>query len=131
MTAERVRGALREMEMDRDLKRIHALYQDFDERYINTWETRGILTVPLYLACALVAKLKLRWGEQYESSKDAMHFELTGQGNAPYIVPEVPLQHHEKPRTLRRLMDAAFVPAGRQWQLQPPELLKHKAKHGR
>jgi len=80
-----------------------------------------VLTVPLYLACALVGKLGLRCGEQYESSKDAMHFELVGKGKQPYIPPEAPLARGEKPRTLKQLMEEAFAGA---WRLEKPALLQ-------
>jgi hypothetical protein len=106
------------------LRRIQVLYEHFeDTKYIDTWEKQGIMTMPLYLAAVLVGQLKLRWGEQYESSKDAMHFELMDTHGKSYIKPESPLSG-EKPRTLRRLIDETFGPTVPNFHLLPPALLQ-------
>lgn len=88
---------------DPDLSRIQVLYENFDTSYINTWEKQGVMSMPLYFAAALVGELGLRWGEQYEGSKDAMHFELVD-----HVPANDPLPKGEKPRTLKRLLDEAF-----------------------
>jgi hypothetical protein len=121
---ERLRNGLRRIASDEHLRRIQVLYEKVaDTKYIATWEKRGVLTVPMYLVVALVATLGLRWGEQYESSKDAMHFELVGQ-RGPHIPADVPLGRHEKPRTLERLMKEAFGPGLLEARLKKPALLQ-------
>jgi hypothetical protein len=102
--------ALQEIATDSDLSRIQTLYENYDVGYINTWEKQGVMGVPLYLAAALVGELDLDWGEEYEGSKDAMHFELIGDRKhwSPHIAPEDKLAKGEKPRTLKRLIESAF-----------------------
>jgi hypothetical protein len=115
---------LRRIAESEHLGRIQVLYEHFeDTKYIDTWEKQGVMTMPLYLAALLVGELKLRWGEQYESSKDAMHFELMGKDGKSYIKPESPLAR-EKPRTLRRLIDETFGPTVPKFHLLPPALLQ-------
>ena len=95
---------------DPNLLRIQTLYENYDLGYINTWEKQGVMGIPMYLAAALVGELKLDWGEEYESSKDAMHFELIGDRKhwTPHIEPDDKRAKGEKPRTLKRLMESAF-----------------------
>jgi hypothetical protein len=109
VAADAVSRALNEIASNPNLQRIQTLYENIeDTKYIETWEKRGLLTVPLQLAVVLVAELDLRWGEQYEKSKDAMHFELVGDGGQAHIAPDAPLKKGEKPRSLERLAKAAF-----------------------
>lgn len=105
---EEIEAALAEIANDPDLSRIQVLYENFDIGYINTWEKQGVMGIPLYLAAALVGELDLQWGEQYETSKDAMHFELVNGKNTPHIAADAPLSRGEKPRTLKRLLDESF-----------------------
>jgi len=88
---------------DPDLSRIQVLYENFETSYIDTWEKQGVMSIPLYFAAAMVGELGLRWGEQYEGSKDAMHFELVN-----HVPADDPLPKGEKPRTLERLLDESF-----------------------
>jgi hypothetical protein len=105
---EEIELALETITNDRDLSRIQTLYENFDPGYINTWEKQGVMSIPLYLAAALVVKQGLRWGEQYETSKDGMHFELVGEDGGAPIRPDARLSKGEEPRTLKQLMDNAF-----------------------
>jgi len=109
---KKVDAALGQISVDPDLQRIQVLYENFDTSYIETWVKQGVMTMPLYLAVALVGELGLQWGEQYEGSKDAMHFELVKEKNTPYIAPDAPLAHGEKPRTLQRLMESSVFKPG-------------------
>ena len=97
---------------DPDLSRIQILYENYDLGYISTWEKQGVMGMPMYLAAALVGELNLDWGEEYESSKDAMHFELLGErrGWKSYVRPKPgdELGKGEQARTLKRLIDTAF-----------------------
>ncbi len=65
--------------------------------------------MPIEVAAALVGELDLMWGEQYERSKDAMHFELVTQKKpyTPWYTPDDPLAG-APPRTLELLMKNAF-----------------------
>ena len=90
---------------DRDLSRIQTLYENFEPDYTNTWEKQGVMSIPLYLAVALVVKQHLRWGEQYEPSKDGMRFELVRDDGGPVIPPDA---KGAELRTLKQLMDDAF-----------------------
>ena len=110
---KKVETGLSQISLDPDLQRIQVLYENFDTSYIEKWAKEGIMTMPLYLAVALVGVLGLQWGEQYEGSKDAMHFELVKEKNKPYVAAEVPLAHGEKPRTLHRLMESSVFKPGR------------------
>ena len=105
-------SAFQEIASDPDLSRIQTLYEHYTTDYINTWVKQGVMGIPMYLAAALVGELNLDWGEEYESSKDAMHFELLGnrKGWQPYIKPKAgdKLGKNEKARTLKRLVDTAF-----------------------
>jgi hypothetical protein len=122
LAAERVRNALRTIEGDVNLKRIQVLYENYERKYVETWAKQGVLTIPMYLACALVVKFGLRWGELYENSKDGMHFELMGQHDRPYIPAEIPVHKGEKPRTLKALMETAFAGSD-------PPVRKQHTKH--
>lgn len=126
---EQIRTAISAINSDHDLLRVQILYENYEVNYINTWEREGVVTIPLYLAAALVGTLKLQWGEQYQTSKDAMHFELIKRGgrrHEPYIAADIPLTHGEKPRTLQRLLDDAFEAATAGWL--PKDSRKHRAK---
>ena len=46
---------------------------------VKAWARGGIQTVPVELAAALV-EVGMRWGSEYEHSKDVMHFELNPAG---------------------------------------------------
>jgi hypothetical protein len=107
---EEIDSALAEISSDPDLSRIQILYENFDTSYINTWEKQGVMSIPLYFAAALVTEQGLQWGEQYESSKDAMHFELVDGPVKPHIAADAPLMRGEQPRTLKRLLDESFPP---------------------
>jgi hypothetical protein len=106
---EKFNAALGEIAVDPDLSRIQVLFENFESKYIKTWEVQGILTIPVSFAAALVGELDLMWGEQYKESKDAMHFELvkSKEPYVPYLLPEDGLRH-EKPRTLERFMKSSF-----------------------
>jgi hypothetical protein len=104
---EELDSAIAAITNDPDLSRIQILHENFDTSYINTWETKGVMSIPLYFAAALVAKQGLQWGEQYESSKDAMHFELV-DGPNPHVKADTPLSKGEEPRTLKKLIDESF-----------------------
>jgi hypothetical protein len=110
---EKFNAALGEIASDPDLSRIQVLFENYEPLYINAWEKRGVLTLPVSLAVALVCELQLRWGEQYHKSKDAMHFELMKNRDTeePYVTPDQPLQNGEYPRTLDRLMNSVFAGA--------------------
>jgi hypothetical protein len=101
------------IQSDKDLSRIQILYENYDLIYINTWIQKGVLTVPVQLATALVVGLGLRWGETYGDRKDAMHFELTAPDGGNYFTPEHPLAKGEKPRTLENLMKMPEAMFGR------------------
>ncbi|HWZ78822.1 MAG TPA: M15 family metallopeptidase [Candidatus Sulfotelmatobacter sp.] len=102
---EEIELAMQSITGDRDLSRIQTLYENFEPDYINTWEKQGVMSIPLYLAVALVVKQHLRWGEQYEQSKDGMHFELVRDDGGPVIPPDA---KDAELRTLKQLMDDAF-----------------------
>ncbi len=125
---EQIRSAVAEINSNHDLFRIQTLYENYEVKYIDTWEKEGVISIPLYLAAALVGPLKLQWGEQYKTSKDGMHFELIKPGSKrhePYVAADSPLARGEKPRTLQRLLDNAFEVATAGW------LRKDSHKHGR
>jgi hypothetical protein len=107
---EDIRSAVTEIIADSDLAGIQALYENYEQKYVETWEKEGVLNLPVSLAAALVGPLKLKWGQQYKESKDAMHFELIKPGAKhyePYEAPDSPLKG-EKPRTLSRLLDETY-----------------------
>ncbi len=117
---------------DEDLRRIQILYENTPEtkyspgqcprsKYIETWAEKGILTIPMYLAAALVAGLHLDWGELWKQHKDAMHFELEK------IAPDDPLAEKEMARTLARLLESAFYP-GAWLKLSEPVILRRRKK---
>jgi hypothetical protein len=58
-------------------------YREF-QRQMSEWALYGIQSFPLELAAGL-ASLGLRWGEEYQHHKDAMHFEFEGG-----VPPDVP-----------------------------------------
>src|SRR4029077_9366877 len=105
---EEIELALETITNDRDPSRIQTLYENFDPGDSDHWEKQGVMSIPLYLAAALVVKQGLRWGEQYETSKDGMHFELVGEDGGAPIRPDARLSKGEEPRTLKQLMDNAF-----------------------
>jgi hypothetical protein len=115
-------SAFQQITSDPDLSRIQTLHENYTTDYINTWKERGVMGIPMYLAAALVGELNLDWGEEYESSKDAMHFELLGnrKGWQAYIKPKDgdKLGKNEKPRTLKRLIDTAFQTRMPKWRLE-------------
>jgi hypothetical protein len=105
---EEIESAFAEINSDPDLSRIQTLYENFDISYINTWEKQGVMSIPLYFAAALVGEQGLQWGEQYEGSKDAMHFELVDGPTKPHVKADAPLARGEQPRTLKKLIDESF-----------------------
>jgi hypothetical protein len=112
---EEIEEAFTAITSDPDLSRIQVLYENFDTGYIDTWEKQGVMSIPLYFAAAMVGELGLRWGEQYEGSKDAMHFELVD-----HVQADDPLPRGEKPRTLKRLLDESFQSKIPRFQLVAP-----------
>jgi hypothetical protein len=112
---EEIEQAFAAITSDRDLSRIQVLYENFDAGYIDTWEKQGVMSIPLYFAAAMVGELGLQWGEQYEGSKDAMHFELVD-----HVPANDPLSKGEKPRTLKRLLDESFHSRIPRFQLTTP-----------
>jgi len=105
---EEIESAFAGITSDPELSRIQTLYENFDTSYINTWEKQGVMSIPLYFAAALVGEQNLQWGEQYESSKDAMHFELVDGPTKPHVKADAPLSRGEQTRTLKKLMDESF-----------------------
>lgn len=75
-SAER-KATLQQIQADENLKRVWVLYQSYGDQ-LDVWATKGIQTIPLYLAIAL-KKLGVKWGQTYKTSKDAMHFELSAE----------------------------------------------------
>jgi hypothetical protein len=115
---EDIRSAANEILCNLDLSGIQLLYENYEPKYIETWEKEGVLNIPLALAAALVGPLKLKWGQQYKDSKDAMHFELIKPGSKrhePYVAPNSPLARGEKARTLSKLMDQHYMLATTNW----------------
>jgi hypothetical protein len=106
-----------------DLRQIQILYEHFEHEYIDTWELRGVLNLPLFLVAAMVSRLHLKWGEQYKESKDAMHFELLDARGKARVTAENPLGDNEPPRTLARLVSRAFSQGSIKWKLVSPTLL--------
>lgn len=62
------------IDKDENLKNLQALAAYHGEQLAD-WSQYGIQSIPLALAVAMNA-LRFTWGQQYKSSKDAMHFEL-------------------------------------------------------
>jgi hypothetical protein len=113
-----IRSAANEILCNVDLSGIQLLYENYEPKYIETWEKEGVLNIPLALAAALVGPLKLKWGQQYKDSKDAMHFELIKPGtkrHEPYVTPSSPLARGEKARTLSLLMEENYKLATANW----------------
>jgi hypothetical protein len=71
-----------------NLKLLDELHRYHSAAEIRKWAEQGIQTLPFYLVVGLV-KLGLRWGETYETTKDAMHFEF--EGAIPPDSPQRPL----------------------------------------
>lgn len=72
-------GAIeQQLQADDDLRRLRILdryYRPRDARLLDRWATHGIQNLPLALVLAFVRN-GFRWGQTYDGSKDAMHFEL-------------------------------------------------------
>lgn len=115
---EDIRSAVADITCNIDLSGIQLLYENYEPKYIDTWEKEGVLNIPVVLAAALVGPLKLKWGQQYKESKDAMHFELIKPGarhHEPYVRPDAPLARGEKARTLSRLLDETYQLTATRW----------------
>ncbi|MFL4981016.1 MAG: hypothetical protein ACJ8FU_06805 [Xanthobacteraceae bacterium] len=65
---------------ERDLQLMRLLQAQTNLATLNTWRQSGIQSLPFALVWALKQAFKgnraFRWGQEYKSSKDAMHFEL-------------------------------------------------------
>jgi hypothetical protein len=114
---------------DRDLQLIQAIRGDGSEDYpsietLRGWAKTGIQTIPLELVMAIKQAMRQSgypkgagqggWGQDYEHSKDAMHFEIEARQAIP---PDT------KPRTLSELFPAEIQPLCNQ-ALFSPELDK-------
>src|SRR5262249_31787325 len=106
-----------------NLDRLWVILQHHPIQEVRQWARHGIQTVPLYLAAALV-KLGYRWGQTYEGSKDAMHFELLARDEyrKGVLVGKGVLKPDAAPRPLEDLFAVAGVPPA------PPPRKKAKAK---
>lgn len=65
---------------ERDLQLIRLLEKETDRATLDQWRQHGIQSLPYELVSAInrafAANPCFRWGQEYQSSKDAMHFEL-------------------------------------------------------
>ena len=71
---EVIKTAQATIDKDENLKNLQTL-AGYHGQQLADWSQFGIQSMPLALAVAMNA-LKFTWGQQYKSSKDAMHFEL-------------------------------------------------------
>lgn len=62
-----------------DDAKIEDLLKEVSLDDLKHWADRGIQTIPLPFAAAM-GKLGFRWGAEYRTSKDIMHFELLAEG---------------------------------------------------
>jgi hypothetical protein len=101
--------AIADIEADNNLSRIEILHEEFeDAAYFRAWLKKGVLSMPLEICLALAVSADLRWGEEYVSSKDGMHFERMGLKNRNYIQADLPLRPKEPARTLEQLLKEAM-----------------------
>ena len=87
---------------------------------LRVWAKEGIQTIPLVLAVAM-KELGFRWGSEYKSSKDVMHFELEYQ--------KVLDRDVQTPRPLKALLDAWIDPPAEKVSA-PKKAAARKAQHG-
>jgi hypothetical protein len=81
-TADRENAKQAKMAIDneRDLQLMQSLREQTGWANLNEWRQNGIQSLPFELVWALKQAFKtspwFRWGQEYRSTKDAMHFEL-------------------------------------------------------
>lgn len=61
--------------VDAEARKVEVLVEAYGLDTVKEWARQGIQTVPVELAVALTGA-GMRWGSEYEHSKDVMHFEL-------------------------------------------------------
>jgi hypothetical protein len=81
-TAETAAQAEKAFSGDPDLVAYDTLVREYTERVLDEWGAYGIQTIPPDLVQSFLrvgAAAGARWGGEYESSKDAMHLELSAR----------------------------------------------------
>jgi hypothetical protein len=77
---ENAKEAKMAIDNERDLQLMQILHKQTDGATLNEWRQNGIQSLPFELVWALKKAFEtnhwFRWGQEYRSTKDAMHFEL-------------------------------------------------------
>ncbi len=73
---------------DGDRQRLEALRKLVGEVTLQFWAREGIRNLPLDLVLALVVDLHFEWGDEWEKSKDGMHFDFLKNADGGVIIPK-------------------------------------------
>lgn len=124
---DEAKKAQKEMDGDRDLRRLKTINKSFSVKQLETWRQNGIYTLPFSLVISMqslasshkYSGVGFRYGGNYNHSKDYMHFEMQYSKVIPPDSKQRSLTDLLQPqyfadlgtRSIREEIRAAFAPS--------------------